>query len=237
MSFVDVLYANGTPIAFALSVILASCFILKADKLFMNAPPVSKPPTEFEKKRKRLETHWVPNPKRPREEDKAKEEEDKAKIQKEPSILTDPLQQIGESLARETVEPSFQTPQYSSVAERKQAEKAATQAKISEEERRRLSLISEISSFFTRADVDGDSLITLDEFKQALADPSMTECIKKLRIPPAMTSEELFVSLDHEGKGVLTASDLVDGLREGEGPRATPSPHPRRRASGNLVKS
>jgi hypothetical protein len=96
---------------------------------------------------------------------------------------------------------------YSSPEERLSAQKA----EVSEAERRRLDLIGEISSFFRRADADGDSLVTLDEFKQALADPSMAECIKKLRIPLAMTSEELFDSLDMENKGVLTASDLVDG--------------------------
>merc|ERR1712019_276272 len=90
---------------------------------------------------------------------------------------------------------------YSSVEERKRAEKLAEQAQVSEAENARLELIGQISHFFSKADADGNSQVSPEEFEKVMADPSMTDCIKKLRLPLAMTSPELFSYLDSESKG------------------------------------
>merc|ERR1712151_277000 len=111
-----------------------------------------------------------------------------------------PEQMVGPSLKK-----------YSSVEERERAEKAAQDAQVSEAENSRLQLIGQISLFFSKADADGNSQVSLEEFEKVMADPSMADCIKKLRLPLAMTSAELFTYLDAEGKGFITASDLVDG--------------------------
>merc|ERR1712203_711630 len=65
-----------------------------------------------------------------------------------------PDQMVGPSLKK-----------YSSVEEREQAEMAAQQAKVSEAERQRLELIGRISEFFSKADVDKDARVTLEEFQ------------------------------------------------------------------------
>jgi len=100
---------------------------------------------------------------------------------------------------------------FSSVEERQRANEAARQAQISQAERERLELIGEISRFLAKADADGNSQVSLEEFEKVMADPSMKSCIKKLRIPLAMTSSELFSYLDGEGKGFISTGDLVDG--------------------------
>merc|ERR1712187_409601 len=117
-----------------------------------------------------------------------------------------PEQMVGPSLKK-----------YSSVEERERAEKAAQDAQVSEAENARLQLIGNISQFFSKADADGNSQVSLEEFEKVMADPSMTDCIKKLRLPLAMTSAELFTYLDAEGKGFITASDLVDGCSRWSG--------------------
>lgn len=117
-----------------------------------------------------------------------------------------PEQMIGPSLKK-----------YATVKEREEAEKKLQAAKLSESEKQRLELISDISRFFTTADSDGDSLITLAEFEEVMANPSMTGIIKRLRLPLGMTAAELFDYLDTEGKGVVTAQDLVDGCSRWSG--------------------
>lgn len=106
---------------------------------------------------------------------------------------------------------------YSSVQEREEAEKKLRAAKVSENEKRRLDLISDISCFLATADRDGDSLISLEELEKVMANPSMTGVIKRLRLPLGMTAAELFDYLDTEGKGVVTAQDVVDGCSRWSG--------------------
>merc|ERR1712176_873059 len=100
---------------------------------------------------------------------------------------------------------------FNSVEERQLAHALAKEAKISEAEKRRLDLIGEISRFFSKADADGNSQVSPQEFEKAMADPSMADCIKKLRLPLALTSSELFSYLDGDSKGYISAIDLVDG--------------------------
>merc|ERR1712107_725552 len=84
-------------------------------------------------------------------------------------------------------------------------------AQISEAELRRLELIGKISEFFSKADADNDAKVTLEEFQTIMADRSMADCIKQLKIPVAMTATELFSYLDADGNGAITANELVDG--------------------------
>lgn len=106
---------------------------------------------------------------------------------------------------------------YATTQERDEAEKALQAAKVSEGGRQREQLISDISRFFAAADSDGNSLITLEEFETVMANPSMTGLIKRMRLPLGMTAAELFDYLDSEGKGAITAVDLVDGCSRWSG--------------------
>merc|ERR1712151_409042 len=100
---------------------------------------------------------------------------------------------------------------YTSVEERIKAEKAAQEAAASAAESSRLDLIGQISNFFASADKDGDGRVTLEEFQSVMADPSMSHCIMKLRLPVAMSAAELFDYLDADGSGAITAHELVNG--------------------------
>jgi len=111
-----------------------------------------------------------------------------------------PEQMVGPSLKK-----------YTSVEERMKAQKAVREQEASEAERNRLELIGQISKFFVEADANHDSKITLNDFQRVMADPSMVECIKKLRLPVGMTSAELFDYLDEDRNGAITAAEFVDG--------------------------
>jgi fumarate hydratase class II len=106
---------------------------------------------------------------------------------------------------------------YSSAEEREREEQAARQAEVSHREVQRLDLIRQISTFFTAADTDRSGTLSLEEFEAVLADPNMKDLIKLLRIPLAWTPQEVFQYLDRDNKGVVSASDLVDGCSRWHG--------------------
>lgn len=111
---------------------------------------------------------------------------------------------------------------YTSTEVREREEAAAAMEKVVQIERDRLDLIGKFAEFFSKTDTDGDGKITLEEFKRALANDDMKDCIKKLRIPLGWTAEEVFDILDEQRHGYFTAGDLVLGFSKfhGENERA-----------------
>jgi Ca2+-binding EF-hand superfamily protein len=100
---------------------------------------------------------------------------------------------------------------FSSFEGRDKEMQALYQERTSQAERERIELVCQISQFFIKADSDGNGLLDLNEFEKVMADPSMTECTKKLRFPLAMSAPDLFDYLDVQRRGRISAGDLVEG--------------------------
>jgi hypothetical protein len=109
---------------------------------------------------------------------------------------------------------------YSSVEEAQLSEKEARRAAVLEEERDRIEIIHRITLLFNEAEslnIERTGTLSFDKFEQVLSNPTMIEILKRLRIPPAWTAKEVFEYLDVDGRGIVSATDFINGCSRWRG--------------------
>jgi fumarate hydratase class II len=109
---------------------------------------------------------------------------------------------------------------YSSVEEARQGEKEARRAAVMQDERDRIEIIHKVTLLFNEADslnIDRNGLLSMEKFEKVSSNPMMKEILQRLRIPSTWTAQEVFAYLDRKGRGIVSASDLVEGCSRWRG--------------------